>query len=115
MSNSIEIANKYFTLANDGNLLEIEKMFTNSSTYSSQNTGLFLGVNQIMKMMKPFFSAFKTLKWDIKSVEEVSIGIVLFDFVFIGEKNDGQMISIEGLEYVIIYENKIQHIEVRNK
>ncbi len=60
MNSSIEIAKKYFKLANDGNLSALEIMFTNSSTYSSQNTGIFLGVNQIMKMMKPFFNALRS-------------------------------------------------------
>ncbi len=115
MNNTLEIAKKYFDLANNGNLIEIEKMFTNRSTYSSQNTGVFFGSNQIMKMMKGFFNLFITLQWDIISIEEVSDGVVLFDFVLLGEKLDGEKISIEGLEYLFIYEDKIQHIDVRNK
>lgn len=115
MSISIEIAKKYFALANDGDLGAIETMFRDSATYSSENTGIFLGVNPIMKMMKAFFRTFKQLHWDVKSVKEISDGVVLFDFVLSGEKLDGEKIEIEGLEYVVIYENKIQHIEVRNK
>ena len=68
-----------------------------------------------MNMMRPFFDAFKTLKWDIKSIDETSDGVVLFDFVFSGETLEGKRVIIEGLEYVIIYEDKIQHIDVRNK
>jgi len=112
---NIEIAKKYFDLANKGNLKNIEEMFTESSTYSSQNTGVFLGTSSIMKMMKPFFESFNSLYWDVKSVEEVSEGVILFDFILKGEKNTGENILVEGLEYVIIFNQKIQHIDVRNK
>jgi len=114
-NNTLKVAKKYFDLANKGDLKEIEQMFTDRSTYSSQNTGVFFGTKQIMVMMKPFFNSFKTLRWDINNVKEVSEGIVLFDFTLIGEKTSGEKISIEGLEYIIVYENKIQHIDVRNK
>jgi len=90
-------------------------MFTNRSTYSSQNTGIFFGTNQIMKMMKEFFDLFIALQWNINSIKEVSEGVVLFDFLLLGEKLDGEKISIEGLEYLCIYENKIQHVDIRNK
>jgi hypothetical protein len=37
-----QLINHYFEVSNESNFQEIEKLFTNSSTYSSQNTGLFL-------------------------------------------------------------------------
>ena len=112
---NIEIAKKYFDLANKGNLESIEEMFTDSSTYSSQNTGVFLGKTSIMKMMEPFFSSFNSLRWDVLNVEEISDGVILFDFILNGEKNTGETVSIKGIEYVIIFNQKIQHIDVRNK
>ena len=68
-----------------------------------------------MSMMKPFFNSFNSLHWDVLNVEEVSDGVILFDFILHGEKTSGEKVSIQGLEYVIIFDQKIQHIEVRNK
>lgn len=40
------------------NLVDIEKMFTDSSTFSFQNTGVLLGRKEIMKMINVFFNSF---------------------------------------------------------
>jgi len=115
MSQALEIAQRYFELSNQSKLDEIEKLLDKSSTYSSQNSGVFLGVLDIVAMQRRFHSSFKALNWQILSVDEVSPGIVLFEFVFKGDKHSGETVNIEGLEYVIVFEEKIQHIEVRNK
>ncbi len=107
---NIEIAKRYFDLSNKSDLENVEKMFRESSTYSSQNTGIFLGKESIMKMMNSFFDSFKILFWEVKSIEEVSENIFLFDFIFHWEK-----ILKNGLEYVVIFDKKIQHIEINNK
>lgn len=115
MSESIALAKHYFDLSNAGKLDEIETLFTPSSTYSSANAGVYLGVDQIMGMQRKFFASFKEMGWDVHSVEEVQSGVVLFDFTFSGVTNDGEKVHRPGLEYVITYNGKLQHVEVRNK
>ena len=115
MSGAVKIAEQYFALSNAGKLDEIEALFTPSSTYSSANTGVFLGAEQIMGMKRTFFSSFKKMAWDVHNVEEVRPGVVLFDFTFSGVTNDDENINRRGLEYVIVYNDKLQHVEVRNE
>lgn len=115
MSEAVKLAEHYFALSNAGKLDEIETLFTPSSTYSSANTGVFLGAEQIMGMQRTFFSSFKKVGWNVHSVEEVRPGVVLFDFTFSGVTNDDENINRPGLEYVIVYNGKLQHVEVRNK
>ena len=113
--NAVELAQRYFDLSNQGNLAEIEKLFTSSSTYSSANTGVYLGVDQIMDMQAAFFAGFETLAWDVHQVEEIRPGVVLFDFTFSGKTLDGETVVRPGLEYVIVYHGKLQHVDVRNR
>lgn len=111
----IDIAKKYFELSNEWNLDWISEMFKENSTYSSQNTWIYLGRENIMKMMRNFFDSFKILNWEVKSEEEVWKWIILFDFILTWEKSSWEKIQMEWLEYVIIFEWNIQHIDVRNK
>jgi hypothetical protein len=115
MSKALKLAQHYFDLSNQGKLEDIAKLFTESSTYSSVTTGLYFGVDSIMKMQSEFFSNYQSMAWHVNSVEEIKPGIVLFDFTFNGTTNEGEIITRDGLEYVIVYKEKIQHIEVRNK
>lgn len=115
MSDAIDLAKHYFDLSNDGKLAEIGQLFTPASTYSSANSGIYLGAEQIMAMQAEFFAGYETLNWEVNRVEEVKPGIVLFDFSFTGKTLDGEVICRSGLEYVIVHQGKIQHIEVRNK
>ena len=115
MNDAIKLAKHYFDLSNQGRLSDIRKLFTDSSTYSSVNTGLYLGADRIMQMQSAFFAGFESLSWTIHSVEEVKPGIVLFDFTFSGKTLDGETLSRDGLEYVVVHDGKIQHIEVKNK
>ena len=115
MSDAVKLAKYYFNLSNQRNLSEIESLLTPSSTYSSVNTGVFLGVDQIVEMQKQFFDSFDTMGWDIQRVEEVRPGVVLFEFTFSGVTHDGEEVHRPGLEYVIVHNQKIQHVEVRNK
>ena len=114
MSEAVQIAKHYFDLSNNGNLEEIEKLFTPSSTYSSSNTGVYLGADQIMEMQRGFFANFETIGWDVHSVEEVKPGVILFDFTFSGKTLAGEEVRRPGLEYVVVYNGKLQHVEVRN-
>ena len=115
MTEAEQLAKHYFSLSNEGNLAEIKKLLTASSTYSSANTGVFLGADQIMKMQSKFFASFESMDWEVHSIEEVKPGIVLFDFTFSGRTHGGEAVHRPGREYVIVYHGKIQHIEVRNQ
>ncbi|MGY8848356.1 MAG: nuclear transport factor 2 family protein [Burkholderiales bacterium] len=115
MTDAIQLAKHYFDLSNKGKLTDIKELFTSSSTYSSANTDVYLGVDQIMGMQTKFFAGFKTMEWNVNSVKEVKPGIVLFDFTFTGKTLDGEAVQRSGREYVVVYNGKIQHIEVRNK
>ncbi len=112
---AIEIAERYFALSNRSNLAEISKMFSGQSTYSSASMGVYLGVSQIMEMMTRFHDSFKSLKWDIAGVRELRPGVVELDFTFQGVTKDGQDIRKSGLEYIVVSNDMIQHVEVRNK
>ncbi|MFT5098618.1 MAG: hypothetical protein ACI9HY_000727 [Planctomycetaceae bacterium] len=115
MSDELQLAKHYFDLSNEGKLADIKNLFTPSSTYSSANTEVFLGVDQIMTMQSEFFAGYETLSWRINSIEELRPGVILIDFTFSGKTQDGKKVSRRGLEYVIVYNGKLQHIEVRNK
>src|SRR5438309_1908167 len=109
----LETAQLYFSLSNKSDFVGIEKLFTDTTTYSSQTTGIYLGGTNIVAMQKVFHGKFSSLKWQVNSIEEVKPGIVLFDFDFSGEMPGGQKIESSGLEYVIVHQGKIQHIEIR--
>jgi hypothetical protein len=115
MTDAVQLAKHYFDLSNEGKLTDIKELFTSSSTYSSANTDIYLGADQIMDMQTKFFAGFKTMGWDVHSVKEVKPGIVLFDFTFTGKTLDGEVVQRSGREYVVVYNGKIQHVEVRNK
>ncbi|MFT5579510.1 MAG: hypothetical protein ACI9WS_002269 [Paraglaciecola psychrophila] len=113
MNNALALAQHYFDLSNERNLVAIEALFTASSTYSSTNTGIYLGGDAIMTMQRGFFASFETMNWSIQKVEEVKAGIVLFDFTFTGKTLTGEQTVFGGQEYVVVFNQKIQHIEVK--
>lgn len=115
MTKAQQIARHYFDLSNRSSFNEIAKLFTETTTYSSQTTGLYLGRDDIMLMQKAFHDKFASLHWKVNSVEEVKPGIFLFDYDFVGELPNGEKVESSGLEYIIVYQGKIQHIEIRNK
>lgn len=115
MTKSLIIAKLYFELSNNSDFDGISKLLTESTTYSSQNTGVYLGVKDILEMQRAYHGRFKSLYWRVNSVKEVKSGIILFDYDFIGTQNDGQEVESSGLEYVIVMKEKILHIETRNK
>ncbi|MFT5219112.1 MAG: hypothetical protein ACI87H_001249 [Gammaproteobacteria bacterium] len=114
MTEAVQLAKHYFDLSNAGNLAEIRKLFTPSSTYSSAHTGVYLGVDQIIQMQTDFFAGFETMTWKVHSVEEEKPGVVLFDFTFSGITLDGARVRRPGREYVIVFNDRIQHVEVRS-
>lgn len=115
ISEEQKLAEHYFELSNQRDLESIEKLLDESTTYSSINTGVFLGREQIMQMKQSFYSSFKDMNWKIHSIVEERPAVILFDFTFTGTTNESKSVTREGLEYVIVYDNKLQHIEVRNK
>ena len=115
MSEALKIANLYFELSNKSDFDGIGKLFTETTTYSSQNAGVYLGHGDILAMQKAFHGKFASLQWKVNSVEEVKPGIVLFDYDFIGKLPDGKKVESSGLEYIIVREGRIQHVEIRNK
>jgi hypothetical protein len=115
MTKVLEIAKQYFELSNKSDFVGIEDLMTEATTYSSQATGVYLGVSDILAMQRIFHAKFTSLKWRVNYIEEVKPGVVLFDYDFIGELPNGENIESSGLEYVIVYEGKIQHIEIRSK
>lgn len=115
MTNALALAQRYFELSNTADLESIRSLFTASSTYSSANTGLYLGVDEIMAMQEAFFARFKSLGWTVHSSAEVKPAIALFDFTFAGKTHDGQTVTVSGLEYVVVYNDSIQHVEIHSK
>ncbi len=93
----------------------ITELFTDSSTYSSANTGIFLGKDQIMTMMSNFHNSFEELNWDIIRSDEIKPNIIKIDFTFSGIPKQGNKIQSLGIEYIVIHKDKIQHIEIQNK
>jgi len=115
MTDALNTAKLYFDLSNKSDFDGIGELFTETTTYSSQTTGLYLGRDDILAMQKIFHGKFTSLKWTVNSVEEVKPGIVLFDYDFSARLENGEKVESSGLEYVIVYQGKIQHIEIRNK
>ena len=115
MTKALEIATLYVKLSNKSDFVGIENLMTKATTYSSQTTGVYLGVSDILAMQRVFHAKFTSLKWRVNSVEEMKPGVVLFDYDFMGELPNGEKVEASGLEYVIAYQGKIQHVEIRSK
>jgi hypothetical protein len=112
---TLRIAKKYFSLSNKHNLVEVEKLFTDSTIYISANTGSFSGKQEIMKMMSGFFASFRELRWVIHSEEQIDENTVTFDFSMVGIKKDKEKIIKEGRESIVVTNGKISRIEIQNK
>lgn len=115
MTEALALTKHYFELSNQGRLDEIEQLFTESTTYSSETAGLHLGGAQIIAMQRDFFAKFETLHWTVHSTEEIRADIILSDFTFEGVTKEGERIVRSGHEYVVVFEGKLQHIEIRSK
>ena len=112
--NNTQIALKYFEVSNVSNFEEIEKLFHENITYSSQNTGLYVWVANIIEMQKKFHGSFESLEWKLWEVLEKKLWIVRVDFEFIWLK-PWEEIRFSWIEYIIVVDEKIQHIEIKNK
>lgn len=112
---TLELARHYFELSNQRELDQIEPLFSERSTYSSDNQGLFLGKAQIMQMMRAFFASYETMHWTIEAEREVKPGIAEIEFRFQGLDHDGVESDRRGVERIAVVDGGIQHIEVRNR
>lgn len=113
-SNSIYTAKRYFEASNNSDFDKIKNLLEVNATYSSQNTGIYLGRNSILKMQKTFHNSFSKLNWRIDSVEEEKPGIIKFEYTFEAITLSSELVKSRGVEFVIVLEGKIRHIEIRN-
>ena len=109
---SLDLAKHYFQLSNESNFEEITKMFRKSSTFRSGKGELFLGSDSIMAMQRKHHGMYKSLDWKVLKVIEPKPGIITFVFDFTGITQAGECVEYSGVEDVIIYDGKIQHIQV---
>jgi hypothetical protein len=58
---ALEIAKLYFDLSNKSNIDAIKELLTETTTYSSPTTGMYLGVNDIVQMQREFHGKFTSL------------------------------------------------------
>lgn len=115
MSEAQEIAEHYFKLSNKSDFKGIAKLFTDSTVYVSQNTGKFIGKDEIIKMQKTFHGNFSLLHWAVESIKEISPGVYRFEFLFNATELDGKVINSAGQEDVAIKNGKIASIVIKNK
>jgi hypothetical protein len=111
---NIKIAQKYFEVSNISDFDQICELFSETSTYSSQNTGLYLWTHDIIEMQKWFHASFENLNWEIKEIQEEKAGIIKVDFIFTGVRQ-WEKIEFSWIEYLVIINWIIQHIEIKNK
>ncbi|MCX7554292.1 nuclear transport factor 2 family protein [Marinicella sp. S1101] len=113
MSTSSEIAQLYFDLSNQADLSAIEKLIHPEATYSSVNTGLYYGIENIMLMMRAFFDQYQSLQWQIKSIEQLDQHITELYFDCEACKNNSEIDVFSGVERIVVVGGLIRYIEVR--
>jgi hypothetical protein len=109
-----QITQKYFEYSNLSDFEKIAGLLSHTSTYSSQNTGLYVWVDAIIKMQEVFHNSFESLHWNTIQALEEKPGIIRVDFEFTWVK-DWEKIEFSAIEFIIIVDGVIQHIEIRNK
>ena len=75
---------------------------------------MYLWGDDIVAMQQNFHGSFESLEWKVTTIEEEKPGIVRADFEFVWVK-DGENIEFSAIEYVVVVEGKIQHIEIKNR
>jgi len=111
---NIQTVQQYFEYSNVSNFDKILELFTDTSTYSSQKTGLYVWAQDIIEMQKTFHASYNKLHWKVIRIDEEKPWIVKVDFLFTWLKQE-EKIEFSAIEYLIIVDGKIQHIEIRNK
>ena len=115
MSTELAIAKHYFDLSNKSDFENITKLFNDNSTFCTRNCEYFMGTENIMTMQRAHHGLYKKLKWTVNSVTEIKPGVICFDFSFEGINQNEELVKADGLEYVLIQDEKIQHVDVRSK
>ncbi|MEM1261648.1 MAG: nuclear transport factor 2 family protein [Pseudomonadota bacterium] len=110
---SVELAKHYVKLCNDADLVGIERLFTDTSTYRSPTSGVLVGVEPIMVMMRAFFARFERVTWDVLQLDETEPGVVRIDFVMRALTLAGEAIESAGNETLVVLDGKLRHVDVR--
>lgn len=113
MSKALELAKYYFNLSNQSDFSKIEVLFDDNSTFCTPNLDYFIGVDNIMLMQRKNHGSYKKLNWEVTMVEEVKSGVIRFEFNFKGVNQNDESIQFSGIEYVIVRNNIIRHIDVQ--
>jgi plastocyanin len=111
---ALTVSTQYFDLLNDRNLIAVEKLLTKDTTYSSEKQGVYLGQSQIMEILRNLLGGHISLTWKVDSVEQSRPGVVLFNLTLIGTTTSGQQVSELKRAYIIVSNNQIKHIEIRD-
>ena len=109
---AIKIGQHYFDLSNESDFESIQLLFSKSITYRSGSGELFIGVPDIIAMQRQYHGSFESLLWQVNTTNEIKPGIIQLDFSFSGISKSAEKVSYSGLETIIIYQGKIQHIDV---
>lgn len=112
MTPALELARHYFELSNLSDFDRIAPLFDAKSTFRTRSGDYFIGVDDIMAMQKSHHGSYKKLHWQVTQVEEVKLGVVRFEFDFKAETHSGEHLEFSGIEYVLITDGKIRHIDV---
>ena len=112
MKKTQAVTERYFALSNDQDLTSIFTLLNPEATYSSNNTGLFYGVNDIRKMMTAFFADHPNIQWTILELRELSEHITEVDFTVVSTDREGNQTERFGLERIVVASGAIRHIEV---
>ncbi len=115
MNNSAEhTARHYFELSNQAELAAVAQLFQSDATYSSDRTGLYYGVSDIMTMMENFFAGYHQIQWQIEQLACFTEHIVEIRFSCQTIDHQGSKTERLGVERLVIVDGLIRHIEVRS-
>ena len=115
MSKELELAKYYFDLSNDSDFSKIEVLFDNNSTFCTRNLEYFVGVENIILMQRAHHGLYKKLNWAVTTIDELKPGVIRFEFDFKAINQKDESVQFSGIEYVIIRDGIIRHIDVRSK
>ena len=113
MDTAEDISRRYFELSNAAKLNDIAELFEVEATYSSDHTGLYFGLHDIMAMMTAFFQNHQFLHWQINQLRNLSDEMVEIEFTLQRTTVGGEQQTTQGIERLVINQGLIRHIEVR--
>ena len=108
------VAKTYFDLSNARELNAVFELFAEDATYSSDNTGLYFGLQDIRNMMSAFFETFPYLHWEVHSLNAATAQIIEIEFTLTARNAAGEESIRPGIERIVVVGDKIRHVEVRN-